>query len=76
MEDSLIEVHTFYEPHQVNYTEEELQLYRELTGMPLFESYEELMGTLEYNKGQGRIEKFYKKQMHKVKGKKANKEKR
>ncbi len=44
MENSLS--HSFYEPHQKKYTYEELRLYRDLTGMPLFDSYEDLMAAL------------------------------
>lgn len=44
MEKSLSQ--SFYEPHQKKYTDEELRLYRDLTGMPLFDNYEDLMASL------------------------------
>lgn len=36
-------VNSFYDVHQKKYTEEELQLYRDLAGMPLMDSYRQLM---------------------------------
>lgn len=52
MENSLS--HSFYEPHQKKYTHEELQRYRDLTGMPLFDSYEELMTALKDDRKDGK----------------------
>lgn len=41
-----ITVNSFYDVHQRKYTEEELQLYKDLTGMPLFDTYDQLMDSL------------------------------
>lgn len=43
----LIETNSFYDVRQILYSEEELQLYRDLAGMPLFDSYSELIKALE-----------------------------
>lgn len=46
----LVETNSFYDARQILYSEEELQLYRDLAGMPLFDSYQELMQSLENEK--------------------------
>ncbi|MCI8347605.1 MAG: hypothetical protein HFJ12_06660 [Bacilli bacterium] len=46
--------HSFYESHQKKYTNKELQRYRDLTGMPLFDSYEELMAALKDDRKDGK----------------------
>lgn len=43
----LIETNSFYDARQILYSEEELRLYRDLAGMPLFDSYKELIEALE-----------------------------
>lgn len=43
---SQIDENSFYDVNQKKYSSEELQLYRDLTGMPLYNSYEELMADL------------------------------
>lgn len=48
-EEADIKVNSFYDVNQVKYTEEELQLYHNLAGMPLIDSYEQLMEELEDN---------------------------
>lgn len=46
LEVAKIKVNSFYDVYQRNYTEEELQMYNELTGMPLVDSYEQLLDSL------------------------------
>ncbi len=41
-----IKINSFYDVNQKKYSEEELQLYHDLTGMPLVDSYEQLMDNL------------------------------
>lgn len=48
-EEANIKINSFYDVNQVKYTEEELQLYHNLAGMPLIDSYEQLMETLQDN---------------------------
>ena len=45
----MIENNSFYDVNQKKYSKEELTLYKELTGIPLVESYEQLMEYLESN---------------------------
>lgn len=42
-----IEINSFYDVNQKMYTDEELKLYHDLAGLPLFSSYEELMDSLD-----------------------------
>lgn len=51
-----IEVNSFYDVKQKQYCPEELQLYRDLAGMLLFESYEELMRALDNGSKKGSAE--------------------
>lgn len=41
-----MERNSFYDVNQKHYTKEELALYRDLTGMPLYSSYEQLIDSL------------------------------
>lgn len=47
------ETNSFYDVNQIEYSPEELQQYRDLAGMPLFESYEELMRALDNGSKKG-----------------------
>lgn len=41
-----MEKNSFYDVHQRQYSAEELKLYRDLVGMPLYGSYEQLIDSL------------------------------